>query len=67
MNCFDRINDVILMGGVADKNEVAKNIKPINGNLFNLHSEKDFILKYLFKLVKLSIDPVGNYKIDETS
>lgn len=58
------INDVILMGSVVDRDELRKlSLKSIAGNLINCYSENDYVLKYLLKIVKPSVSPIGIQKI----
>jgi len=55
------LHKVYLMGGVADKLKVEKIIEnsPASLTIINLHSNCDYILKYLLRLCKSDITPVG--------
>ena len=58
------INDVVLMGSVIDKDEINKlSLKSIAGNLINCYSENDYVLKYLLRIIKPSVSPIGIQKI----
>ena len=55
------INKVILMGGVADRDElgVILSSAPCSTEIINLHSENDLVLRYLLKLCKFASVPIG--------
>ncbi|KRX06250.1 hypothetical protein PPERSA_06132 [Pseudocohnilembus persalinus] len=57
----DVIQDVILMGGVADTRKLNKmeNFNFLGGNLYNFYSYNDGILKFVFKAVKYQDKPAG--------
>lgn len=69
-SCLEELNrygkenmfyEVVMLGGVADKQAIQKlgKIKSIGGRLINCYSQNDYVLKYLFKLLKTKIKPVG--------
>ena len=60
-NCLCMVNKVYFMGGLTDKTEVEEVLKksPVPLTVINLYSHKDSVLKYLLKLCKPSIDPIG--------
>jgi hypothetical protein len=59
------LNEVVLIGGVADirKIEELGYIDSISGRLINIYSEKDNILAYLLRIIKLMVKPCGLNKI----
>ena len=61
------VNKVYLMGGVADKGEVENIIMNSKNSLslINLYSNNDSILKYLLKLCKPNLVPVGLNPVKE--
>lgn len=67
MECYKKINDVIMMGSVINKEEFKNlNLKSIAGNLINCYSEKDNVLKSNFKPTKVGKSPVGLLEIDRS-
>jgi hypothetical protein len=60
-DCLHMVNKVYFMGGLTDTNEIVEIIKksPSPLNIINLYSKKDNVLKYLLKLCKPSIQPIG--------
>lgn len=65
--CLHMINKVYFMGGVADKGEIEKLLQTTKAslNIVNLHSDCDSALKYLLKICKPAINPIGVYPIEE--
>lgn len=61
------VNKVYLMGGVADKNELEHIIMNSRHSLslINLYSSNDAILKYLLKVCKPNLMPVGLNPVKE--
>lgn len=54
------IQDVYLFGGAVGKDEWAQVAKAVRGSIHNCYSEKDQILKWLYKSASLfSSDPIG--------
>ena len=66
-NELSMINKVYLMGGATDKKEFEEIISNSKSpmNVVNLYSDKDAILKYLLKLCKPSIVPLGLNPLSE--
>lgn len=65
--CLHMLNKVYLMGGVADKNSIEKIISssPVPLTVINLHSNCDYVLKYLLRLCKSDICPIGLNEISQ--
>lgn len=60
-NCLNMLHKVYLLGGVADLTQVQMLIEssPSPLTIINLYSDNDYILKYLLRLCKYDITPVG--------
>lgn len=61
------IKDVYLLGGAVDRKDSegwTKACESVSGNIYNCHSQNDFVLKYLYKGASaLFSDPIGYDKI----
>lgn len=65
--CLNMLHKVYLLGGVADKLKMERIIQnsPVSLTIINLHSDCDYVLKYLLRLCKSDIRPVGLNSIKE--
>ena len=63
-NKLHLINDVLLMGGVVDVKLVnVLDLHKVKGTFYNLFIDKDSVLKYVLKIPKFGISPVGIQEI----
>lgn len=52
------------MGGAADCYKLAKRRwHSVSGNIYNIYSHKDDVLKYILQVLKIFNTPCGNYLI----
>ncbi|CAK60531.1 unnamed protein product (macronuclear) [Paramecium tetraurelia] len=62
---YQIIHNVLMMGGVADKDLLSKlDYRCISGTFHNVYSEQDGVLGYALPLYNNAINPCGKYQID---
>lgn len=65
MRKFQIINDVIVMGGIINRNDFESfSLSMINGRFLHCFSKNDFALKYLFRIVKFGETAIGTKRIE---